>query len=63
MNMNDDDNRRHRDEADGEKDIKLTVKAAQDFIEQGIMHEKEALKYFNLPKNVYDRFKTVRDKP
>jgi len=61
--MNDDENRRLRSEADGDRDIKLTVQSAQDFIEKGIMHEQEALKYFNLPKVIYDRFKIARDAP
>jgi hypothetical protein len=56
--MNDDQNRRIRCESDGDKDIKLTVRAAQDYIEQGIMSEQEALKYFNLPKIIYDKFKS-----
>lgn len=56
---NDDHNRRIRCESDGDHDIKLTVRAAQQYIEQGIMNEKEALKYFNLPKIVYDKFKTI----
>jgi hypothetical protein len=60
MEYNDDLNRRIRNESDGDKDIKATVKAAQAFIEDGIMSEHEALKYFNLPKVVYDRFKVAR---
>jgi hypothetical protein len=59
MDLNDEQNRRIRCEADGDKDIKLTVAAAQAFIEKGIMNEKEALKYFNLPKVIYDKFKVV----
>lgn len=57
MKFNDDLNRRIRSESDGDEDIKATVKAAQAFIDGGIMSEYEALKYFNLPKVVYDRFK------
>jgi hypothetical protein len=59
MEYNDDQNRRIRYESDGDKDIKATVKAAQAFIEDGIMNEHEALKYFNLPKVVYDKFKVT----
>jgi uncharacterized protein YhfF len=59
MKYNDDHNRRIRSESDGDHDIKATVKAAQSFIEDGIMCEQEALKYFNLPKVVYDKFKVV----
>jgi hypothetical protein len=57
MEYNDDHNRRIRSESDGDQDIKATVKAAQFFIEDGIMCEQEALKYFNLPKVIYDKFK------
>lgn len=59
MEYNDDHNRRIRSESDEDQDIKATVKAAQFFIEDGIMCEQEALKYFNLPKVIYDKFKIV----
>jgi uncharacterized protein YhfF len=59
MEYNDDQNRRIRGESDGDQDIKATVKAAQSFIEDGIMCEQEALKYFNLPKVIYDKFKVI----
>ncbi|MFA6059459.1 MAG: hypothetical protein WC756_14730 [Taibaiella sp.] len=59
MEYNDDQNRRIRSESDGDRDIKATVKAAQSFIEDGIMCEQEALKYFNLPKVIYDKFKVA----
>lgn len=57
LDLNDENNRRVRDEHDGNEDIKATVKLARSFIEQHIMTEKEALKYFNIPKVVFDRFK------
>jgi hypothetical protein len=57
MNTNDDQFRRLRDECDMGADIKATVRAAQSFIENGLVTEEEALKYFNLPKSVYDKYK------
>ena len=59
MDHNDEENRRQRDEQDGFEDIKATVKLALRFIEDNIMTEREALKYFNLPKAVFDKFKTA----
>lgn len=59
MDLNDEENRRVRDELDGFEDIKATVKLAEDFIQKHIMTEKEALKYFNLPKQMFDKFKTT----
>lgn len=55
---NDDYNRRHRDEKDGDADKLATVQLALQFIDNHIMSEKEALKYFNLPKEIFDRLKT-----
>jgi hypothetical protein len=57
LDLNDENNRRVRDEQDENEDIKATVNLAQSFIESNIMTEKEALKYFNIPKAVFDRFK------
>lgn len=57
MDLNDEQNRRIRNESDGDKDIRATVRMAQSFIDMGLMNEKEALKYFNLPKMIYDKFK------
>lgn len=57
LDLNDENNRRLRDENDENEDIKATVKLAQSFIENNIMTEKEALKYFNLPKKIFDHFK------
>ncbi len=57
MDNNDEENRRMRDENDEYEDIKATVKLARRFIEDHIMNEKEALKYFNLPKPIFDKFK------
>jgi hypothetical protein len=59
MDYNDEANRRLRDELDGFEDIKATVKLALQFIDNNIMSEKEALKYFNLPKAIFDQFKTT----
>ncbi len=50
--------RRLRDEGDGNEDIRATVKRAQNFVDMNLMTEAEALKYFNLPKAIYERFKT-----
>lgn len=49
--------RRLRDEGDGNEDISATVKRAQHFVDMNLMTEAEALKYFNLPKAIYERFK------
>lgn len=57
MNNNNESDRRLRDEGDGQEDIKATVKKAQSFIEMELMTEAEALKYFNLPKLIYEKFK------
>jgi len=57
LDLNDENNRRIRDEQDGNEDIKATVKLARSFIQNNVMTEKEALKYFNIPKAVFDRFK------
>jgi hypothetical protein len=57
LDLNDENNRRVREENDENEDIKATVKLAQSFVENNIMTENEALKYFNLPKKVFDRFK------
>ena len=57
MDHNDENNRRIRDELDEFEDIKATVKLALQFVEDNIMNEKEALKYFNLPKPIFDKFK------
>lgn len=57
LDLNDENNRRVRDENDENEDIKATVRLAVSFIDNNIMAEKEALKYFNLPKAVFDRFK------
>ena len=59
MNINDEENRRVRDEQDDFEDIMATVKLAEDFIHKHIMSEKEALKYFNLPQHIFDKFKTT----
>lgn len=59
MDHNEEENRRLRDEQDGFEDIKATVRLAVKFIEDNIMNEKEALKYFNLPKAVFDKFKAA----
>ncbi|KAA5532719.1 hypothetical protein F0919_18235 [Taibaiella lutea] len=56
LDLNDENNRRMRDEQDENEDIKATVKLAQSFIDSNIMTEKEALKYFNIPKAIFDRF-------
>lgn len=57
LDLNDENNRRIRDEQDENEDIKATVKLALSFIENNVMTEKEALKYFNIPKAIFDRFK------
>lgn len=56
LDLNDENNRRIRDESDGGEDIRATIKLAVSFIENKIMTEKEALKYFNIPKIVFDEF-------
>ena len=56
--MNDDNNRRHRDEKDNDVDKLATVELALQFINNEIMSEKEALKYFNLPKEIFERLKS-----
>jgi hypothetical protein len=57
MHHNEEENRRLRDELDQFEDLKATVKLAEQFIDNNIMTEKEALKYFNLPKVQFDRFR------
>ena len=57
LDLNDENNRRIRDEQDENEDIKATIRLAQSFIENNIMSEKEALKYFNIPKAVFERFR------
>jgi len=59
MNHTDEENRRIRNEKDGHEDIKATVRLALRFINDHIMNEQEALKYFNLPKPVFDKFKDM----
>ncbi len=62
-NVNEDD-RRLRDEGDGNEDIIATVLKAQSFVDRKLMTETEALKYFNLPRHIYEHFKlpgTVQD--
>ena len=59
MDNKNETDRRMRDEQDGNEDIKATVRKAQSFIEMELMTEAEALKYFNLPKQIYERFKVT----
>lgn len=58
LDLNDENNRRIRDESDNNEDISATVRLARSFIDNNVMTEKEALKYFNIPKVVFDRFNT-----
>jgi hypothetical protein len=58
-NLNEAD-RRSRDEGDGNEDIIATVLKAQSFVNMQLMTEAEALKYFNLPRQIYERFKNPR---
>ena len=57
LDLNDENNRRIRDESDNNEDIRATIRLARSFIDNQIMTEKEALKYFNIPKVIFDRFR------
>lgn len=56
MYQDEEQHRRFRDERDGDEDIKATVRLARSFIEKGLMTRPEALKYFNLPEEIYDKY-------
>lgn len=59
MDNFEDSDRRIRDEQDQGEDIRATVLRAKTMIELDIMSEKEALKYFNITKAVYDKYREM----
>ena len=57
MENTDQSDRRIRDEGDDGADLRATVARAQFMIDNNIMTELEALKYFNLSSAFYRKYK------